>query len=170
MKPSKFTIVGPTLARPGSLRSVPKCTVLGRPGPPIAMGTCARTISQGFSQRSHAFTHRSAADRDRDVLGEDRQQSTGNAVASCSLGTKRQAISPTEKPQVRQAQGKTLTGLSVWEVSMRGLPSSMSGFFVFLSRCTMSSACPFHCNVLSREGKPPSNVPLAWLHSIETGT
>ena len=77
---------------------------------------------------------------------------------------------PKDGPQVRQAQGKTLTGLSVWEVSMRGLPSSMSGFFVFLSRCTISSACPFHCNVILRKGKPPSRVPLAWLHSVETGT
>ena len=36
-----------------------------------------------------------------------------------------------------------LTGLSVWEVSMRGLPPSISAFFVFLSRCTMSSALPW---------------------------
>jgi hypothetical protein len=143
---------------------------VGRPGPPIAMGTYARTTSQCFSLSSPAFTHRSASGHDRDVLGEDMQQSTGSAFASCSLGTKRWANSSTEEPHVRQARGKTLTGLSVWEVSMRGFPSSISGFFVFLSRCTMSSACPSRCNVLLRNGRGPSSVSLAWLHSIATGT
>lgn len=39
-KPSRLMMVGPTLAKPGSFRSVRNFTPLGSPGPPIATGTC----------------------------------------------------------------------------------------------------------------------------------
>ena len=40
-KPSRLRMVGPTFARPAWGKSTLKRALSGRPGPPIATGTCA---------------------------------------------------------------------------------------------------------------------------------
>ena len=40
VKPRRFKMVGPTLARPGSLTLVLNLVPSGKPGPPMMTGTC----------------------------------------------------------------------------------------------------------------------------------
>ena len=59
-KPSRLRRVGPTFARPALGKSTLKRTLSGRPGPPIATGTCARAQTEKVNQYGQGTTHTQA--------------------------------------------------------------------------------------------------------------
>ena len=57
VKPSRFKIVGPTLASPGSLTLVLNFVPSGKPGPPMMTGTCMHGTQVSISKTQSEMHH-----------------------------------------------------------------------------------------------------------------